>query len=73
VRCLVATTRDSLTAEQRGRRFFAGPFRNVKKKREEANRLPEGVYRVRAATIPPGRDTFVETNVIEVRISNGGK
>jgi hypothetical protein len=68
VRCLVATTRDSLTDEQKPQ-FFAGPFRNLKTG-EKSTRLPEGVYRVRAAY--PGREV-VETNVIEVRVSDGGK
>ena len=60
---LVATTKDSLTAEQKGRRFAAWPFRNVKTA-EKATRLPEGVYRVRATYFDRP-----ETNVIEVRVS----
>ena len=70
VRCLVATTRDSLTAEQKKRRFFDAPFRNVNNKKESV-RLPDGVYRVRAASqfiSAREESSFVETNTIEVRI-----
>ncbi len=70
VRCIVATRRDSLTAEQR--RHFApvSPFRNMKNKAETTLDLPEGVYRVRAAYDIARDDEFVETNVIEVRIGD---
>lgn len=67
VRCLVATTRDSMTAEQE-RRFFVPlpvPFRHMEKK-NESDRLPEGSYRVRA--IMGTLDDGIKTNTIEVRI-----
>ena len=75
VRCLVATTRDSMTAEHKsrflGKRWGAdvAPFRNAKNKKESL-RLPEGVYRVRASSpfISAGRKAAIETNTIEVRI-----
>ena len=75
VRCLVATTRDSMTAEHKSRfldnRWGAvfAPFRNVKSKKESL-RLPEGVYRVRASSpfISAHRKAAIETNTIEVRI-----
>ena len=70
VRCLVATTRDSLTAEQKKRHFFDAPFRNVNNKKESV-RLPDGVYRVRATSQfinARAKGSFVETNTIEVRI-----
>ncbi len=78
VPCLVATSRDSLTAEQK-RRYLTNngpgvaPFRNVKNKSESV-RLPAGVYRVRAATRGfrgsdgNDRNATLETNTIEVRI-----
>jgi hypothetical protein len=67
VRCLVATTRDSMTAEQE-RRFFPAPFRHTESK-NEADRLPEGTYRVRAlhGTLEDG----YTSNTIEVRIIDG--
>ena len=67
VRCLVATTRDSMTAEQQ-RRFFHAPFRNMQNKKE-SDRLPEGSYRVRA--IHGTLDNGLQSNTIEVRISDG--
>ena len=73
VRCVVATTRDSLKTVRRKREFLpVAPFRNVKNKAVKSARLPDGVYRVRAANeYFNGRDhdTFVETNIIRVRIS----
>lgn len=81
VRCLVATTRDSLSAEQKrrlvGKRWVPGvaPFRNADNKKESV-RLPEGVYRVRATTrgfTGGDRDTFLNTNTIEVRIDDATK
>jgi hypothetical protein len=65
VRCLVATTRDSMTAEQKERRFFHAPFRHMQNK-NESDRLPEGSYRVRA--IMGTLDNGVKSNTIEVRI-----
>ncbi len=68
VRCLVATTRDSLTAEQKKRRFLDAPFRNVNNKKESV-RLPEGVYRVRAASRfinARDRKVLIGTNTIGV-------
>jgi len=67
VRCLVATTPDSMTAEQKTRFLFHAPFRHVQNK-NETDRLPEGIYRVRAmiGTIENGHG--VESNMIEVRI-----
>jgi len=64
VRCLVATTRDSMTAEQQSR-FFHAPFRHMQNK-NEADRLPEGNYRVRAiyGTLEDG----IKSNTIEVKI-----
>jgi hypothetical protein len=67
VRCLVATTRDSMTAEQKERRFFHAPFRHMQNKKESV-RLPEGTYRVSA--IMGTLDNGVKTNTIEVRISD---
>jgi hypothetical protein len=68
VRCIVATTRDSMTAEQQ-RRFvpaiFPAPFRHMENKKE-SDRLPEGIYRVRA--IHGTLDDGYKTNTIEVRI-----
>ena len=76
VRCLVATTLDSLTAEQKRRLLGSrnlpgvGPFHNVNNKKESV-RLPEGVYRVRAVSRSlHARDQFVETNTIDVRIDD---
>ena len=63
VRCLVATTRDSMTAEQK-RRFFHAPFRHMQNK-NESDRLPEGSYRVRAIY---NGDDGIKSNTIEVRI-----
>jgi hypothetical protein len=68
VRCLVATTRDSMTAEQKERRFFHAPFRHMQNKKE-SDRLPEGTYRVRA--IHGTLDDGYKTNTIEVRIIDG--
>lgn len=80
VPCLVATTRDSMTAEQK-RRFLTNngvdvaPFRNVTNKKESV-RLPAGVYRVRAATQGffgsdrNQRNVTLETNAIKVRIDD---
>lgn len=65
VRCLVATTRDSMTAEQKERRFFHGPFRHMQNK-NESDRLLEGSYRVRA--IHGTLDDGIKSNTIEVRI-----
>lgn len=67
VRCLVATTPDSMTAEQGLRFRFPGPvpFRHIQNK-NESDRLPEGNYRVRAKLDGNG----VESNIIEVRIIN---
>lgn len=65
VRCLVATTRDSMTAEQKERRFFHAPFRHMQNK-NESDRLPEGSYRVRA--INGTLDDGIKSNTIEVRI-----
>ena len=65
VRCLVATTRDSMTAEQKERRFFHAPFRHMQNK-NESDRLPEGSYRVRA--IHGTFDNGIKSNTIEVRI-----
>lgn len=65
VRCLVATTRDSMTAEQKERRFFHAPFRHMQNK-NESDRLPEGTYRVRA--INGTLDNGIKSNTIEVRI-----
>ena len=64
VRCLVATTRDSMTAEQKERRFFHAPFRHMQNKKE-SDRLPEGTYRVRAIY---NGDDGLKSNTIEVRI-----
>jgi hypothetical protein len=70
VRCLVATTQESMTAEQGLRFRFPGPvpFRHIQNK-NESDRLPEGNYRVRAM-----RGTIeshgVESNTIEVRITH---
>jgi len=64
VRCLVATTRDSMTAEQKERRFFVAPFRHMQNKKE-SDRLPDGTYRVRAIY---NGDDGIKTNTIEVRI-----
>ena len=69
VRCLVATTRDSLTDEQKERRFNAVPFRSVKDPAKKLVRLPEGSYRVRASSWIPGSRVRLETNTIEVRVS----
>ncbi len=69
VRCLVATTRDSMTAEQQ-RRFppiFQAPFRHMNNKKK-SDRLPEGSYRVRA--IMGTLDDGIKSNTIEVRIIN---
>ena len=68
VRCLVATTRDSMTAEQKERRFFHAPFRHMQNK-NESDRLPEGSYRVRA--INGTLDDGIKSNTIEVRIIDG--
>jgi hypothetical protein len=68
VRCLVATTRDSMTAEQKEGRFFHGPFRHMENKKE-SDRLPEGSYRVRA--IHGTLDDGIKSNTIEVRIIDG--
>ena len=65
VRCLVATTRDSMTAEQKERRFFHAPFRHMQNK-NESDRLPKGSYRVRA--INGTLDDGIKSNTIEVRI-----
>lgn len=71
VRCLAATKRDTLTAEQR-RRFDAVPFRHRKNDEKELVRLPEGVYRVQAASWIPGRRLdFLKTNTIELRVEGG--
>jgi len=67
VRCLVATTRDSMTTEQK-ERFFHAPFRNMQNKKE-SDRLPEGSYRVRA--INGTLDNGIKSNTIEVRIIDG--
>jgi hypothetical protein len=67
VRCLVATTRDSMTAEQQ-RRFFPAPFRHMQNK-NESDRLPKGSYRVRA--INGTLDDGIKSNTIEVRIIDG--
>lgn len=67
VRCLVATTRDSMTAEQKERRFFHAPFRHMQKM-NESDRLPEGSYRVRAIY---NGDDGIKSNTIEVRIIDG--
>lgn len=67
VRCLVATTQDSMTAEQKERRFFTAPFRHMQNK-NESDRSPEGNYRVRA--IHNG-DDGIKSNTIEVRITDG--
>ena len=64
VRCLVATTRDSMTAEQKERRFFHAPFRHMQNK-NESDRLPEGTYRVRAIY---NGDDGIKSNTIEVQI-----
>jgi hypothetical protein len=66
VRCLVATTRESLTADQKERFRFSppAPFRHVQNK-TESDRLPEGSYRVRAML-----NDRLESNLIEVRIIN---
>ncbi len=66
VRCLVATTGDSLTADQKDRFRFSPPaqFRHVLNK-TESDRLPEGTYRVRAML-----NDQLESNLIEVRIKN---
>ena len=78
VRCLVATTLDSLTAEQKRRLLGSrnlpgvGPFRNVNNKKESV-RLPEGVYRVRAVSSfinARNQKVLVETNTIDVRIDD---
>jgi hypothetical protein len=71
VRCIVATTRDSMTAEQQRRFFpaiFPAPFRHMQNKKE-SHRLPEGTYRVRA--IHGTLDDGYKTNTIEVRIIDG--
>ena len=68
VRCLVATTRDSMTAEQQRRFFFPAPFRHMESK-NESDRLPEGTYRVRA--INGTLDDGIKSNTIEVRIIDG--
>jgi hypothetical protein len=68
VRCIVATTRDSMTAEQQRRFFpaiFPAPFRHMENK-NESDRLPEGTYRVRA--IHGTLDDGYKTNTIELRI-----
>lgn len=65
VRCLVATTRDSMTAEQKERRYFPAPFRHMQNKKE-SDRLPAGSYRVRA--ISGTLDDGYKSNTIEVRI-----
>jgi hypothetical protein len=67
VRCLVATTRDSMTAEQQRRFPFLPPvpFRHMQNK-NESDRLPEGSYRVRA--IMGTLDEGYKSNTIEVRI-----
>ena len=65
VRCLVATTRDGLTAEQERRFLFHAPFRHMQSK-NESDRLPAGSYRVRA--IHGTLDNGVKSNTIEVRI-----
>ena len=67
VRCLVATTRASMTAEQQRRFFpiFQAPFRHMQNK-NESDRLPEGSYRVRA--IMGKLDDGIKSNTIEVRI-----
>lgn len=64
VRCIVATTRDGMTAEQK-HRFFPAPFRHMRNK-NESDRLPEGSYRVRA--INGTLDDGIKSNTIEVRI-----
>ena len=78
VRCLVATTLDSLTAEQKRRLLGSrnlpgvGPFHNVNNKKESV-RLPEGVYRVRAVSWfinARNQKVLVETNTIDVRIDD---
>jgi len=67
VRCLVATTKDGITAEQKVRFLMPAPFRHVQNK-QETDHLPAGTYHVRAmmGTIANGQS--VETNTIEVRI-----
>jgi hypothetical protein len=67
VRCLVSTKRDSITAEQ-DRRFSPAPFRHMQNK-NESDRLPAGVYRVRA--IHGTLENGLQTNTIEVRIVDG--
>ena len=64
VRCLVATRRDSMTAEQKTRFRFPPPvpFRHVQNK-NETDRLPEGTYRVYGKL-----DGGLESNTIEMRI-----
>jgi hypothetical protein len=68
VRCLVATTRDSMSAEQERRFFFHAPFRHMQSK-NESDRLPEGTYRVRA--INGTLDDGIQSNTVEVRIIDG--
>jgi hypothetical protein len=65
VRCLVATTRDSVTAEQERSFLFHAPFRHMQSK-NESDRLPEGSYHVRA--IHGTLDDGIKSNTIEVRI-----
>lgn len=69
VRCLVATTRGSMTAEQERRFPFPPPvpFRHIQSK-DESDRLPEGSYHVRAMIGTIKNGYRVESNTIEVRI-----
>ena len=62
VRCLVATTQESMTAEQKRRFFFHAPFRHLQNN-NKSDRLPEGIYRVYGKL-----DNGLESNSIEVRI-----
>jgi hypothetical protein len=68
VRCLVATTRGSMTAEQERRFPFLSPvpFRHIQS-RQESDHLPAGSYRVRAMIGTIENGYRVESNTIEVR------
>jgi hypothetical protein len=70
MRCLVATTRASMTAEQKHRFSFPPPtpFRHLQNM-DETDRLPKGIYRVRA--IDGTLDDGLKSNTIEVRIIDG--
>jgi hypothetical protein len=67
VRCLVATTRESMTAEQERKLLLATPFHHMQNK-NATDHLPEGSYRVHAVLGRLGVGDPLQSNTIEVRI-----